>query len=827
MNLTEEAFRLLAAGLRPVPVAPGRKCPGDSRGMWGPQHPAQKDWRTFQTRPPDAGELESWFSDEGAGMGTVIPPGLLVLDFDGGKPAEALLAAAGVALPESTPRVRSGSGGYHAYLRLPAGTRDFPKLPGAKFLHSSDASGKPCKPFVEVLTAGNFVVLPPTVHPETGKRYEWVVELEGPIPEAPAALMRLVSERRGRGARDRTRAASGNEPGWVEELSRGTGPGTHDDSMAKLAGYYLSRGLTVAQVVDIIDSGYGRRSWQVPGVPHRIPMSDILRVVEGLGRKEAMKSKCDESEFQLLGYDHDAYFYLSRATGQVVELSARGHDKNNLLRLAPLRHWDGRFGGEGGVCWAGAQAALMEAQHRVGIFDVDRFRGRGAWWDEDLGSVMHTGSDLIVNGSPVPVRGVPAGRHVYELAKPLDVSLARPLDSDGGRKVLELFNSLHWEHPHHGRLAAGWAAAACVCGALAWRPHVWISGPTGTGKSWTIDFIVRRLLGNLALVAQSETTEAGLRQTLGHDARPVIFDEAEAEGARGDSRMANVLALIRQASSETGGAIIKGSADGSARTYRIRSCFAMSSINVSAYQAADRNRITVLEMRVPEELTQAERDAEFALLQSHVAGLLTDEFCAAFRARCVSLIPTIRKSAALFSVAVSGMVGSRRLGDQVGTLLAGAYSLVSDEPPDMALARELAEGQDLTQVRDIAAESDESGLLEHILQAVVRVQGPHGPVERSVADLIRECGDALDADGAALPPREASEALALIGIRPLPEGVVVANSHRGVRKLLEGTHWSKDWGRVLRRIDGAKASGVVRMGSLAARGVLVPWGGFK
>ena len=823
MNLLDEASRYLAAGLRPIPVMPGRKCPGDRAGMWGERHPTQKDWKTFQRRAPTEAELATWFADDSVGMGTVIPAGLIVVDFDGGKPAEDLLTAAGVVLPPQAPKVRSGSGGYHAYMRLPAGMRDFAKLPGAKFLHSAGADGKPCKPFVEVLTVNNFVVLPPTVHPESGRRYEWVVELDGPIPEAPAALLDLIAKHRGVAAPTKSRTASGNEPGWVEELSKGTGPGTHDDSMTKLAGYYLGRRLSVSQVIDIIDSGYGRRSWQVPGVAHRIPMADIKRVVESVSRAEASKSSVTECDFQTLGYDHDVYFYLSKETGQVVELTARNHDKHNLQRLASLRHWDRQFGGEHGVCWDAAQAALLAAQHKVGIFDMDRFRGRGAWWDEELGSVMHTGSHVITGGKAIPVRELPRGRNVYELDKPLDIGMADPLCAHQAKEVLDILNMLNWEHPHHGRLAAGWAVAAAICGALEWRPHVWFSGPTGSGKSWMMDSIIKPLLGNLALVTQSETTEAGLRQTLRHDARPVIFDEAEAQGQRGDTRMANVLALIRQASSETGGTIIKGGADGAAKTYSIRSCFAMSSINVSAYQAADRNRITVLELRIPEGKAQAERDAAFAALCDHVNATLTDKFCAGFRARCLTMIPTIRRSAALLSVAASGAIGSRRLGDQVGALLAGAYSLISDEPPTPQLARELVEAQDMTQQVEIRSASDEFGLLSHMLEAVVPVAGAHGRVDRSLASLVRECRDAIESQGAIQEPRDSADALALVGVKATPRGLVVANSHRGVRKLLEGTHWGKDWARVLRRIRGAEASGVVRIGDVVARATTVPW----
>lgn len=811
--MLNEALRYLAAGLKPIPVHPRKK------------NPFLDSWREYQKRSPTEAELAAWFPlDKGddeptINIGTVVPAGWLIVDFDGGKAAEALLVAAGVVLPENTPRVMSGSGGYHAYLRLPAGVRDFAKVPGAKFLHATDADGKPCKPFVEILTINNFVVLPPSIHPN-GKAYEWVVDLDGNVPEIPASLLELIARKRGSPVETAVKTGkSKNDPGWVEELSKGTGPGTHDDSMTKLAGHYLRKRLSVANVIDIIASGYGKRSWQVPGVPHVIPLADIKRVVESVARAESRRSDVDESEFQCLGYDHEIYYYLSRSTGQVVELTARGHDKNNLLRLASMRYWESKFGGEHGVAWQGAQSFLMEAQHKIGIFDHDRFRGRGAWWDEEAGAVMHTGDFLIAGEVSSPIKSLAPGRYVYEMSKSLDVSIGDPLTVDQARNVMEIFECLSWEHPHHARLAAGWCVVATVCGAVEWRPHVWISGPSGSGKSWTVDHLIKRLLGNLALSAQSTTTEAGLRQTLGHDARPVVFDEAEADGQRDDARMANVLGLIRQASSETGGAILKGSADGMARTYRIRSCFAMSSINVSAYQAADRNRISILEMKVPDG-EQTVRDAAFGALCARVAGTFTDRFVDGFRARCIRMIPIIRANAQVFAVAASGRIGSRRLGDQVGTLLAGAYSLLSDEPVTPELAAELMEDQDLTQQKALKEENDERSLLDHLLQYLCRIPTNSGTVERTVASLAHIARGRLQDQ---VVERDAADALALLGIKAVEEGVVIANSHRGVKKALEGTHWTKDWGRVLRRLHGAKLSGLVRISGVVCRGVMVPW----
>ena len=98
------------------------------------------------------------------------------------------------------------------------------------------------------------------------------------------------------------------------------------------------------------------------------------------------------------------------------------------------------------------------------------------------------------------------------------------------------------------------------CGALKWRPHIWLTGSAGTGKSWVFKNVVRRLLGETALAVQGETSEAGLRQTLGHDALPVVFDEADIDDRRSADRIQNILTLMRSASTDDGGLLLKGSA---------------------------------------------------------------------------------------------------------------------------------------------------------------------------------------------------------------------------------------------------------------------------
>lgn len=257
MKLLDTVIEYLRAGLRPIPLRHDGVCgkhwkEPDSSKL--PQDPktGKPTWTPYQTTPPTELELEKWFeNDEQANVGSVIPQGVLIVDFDGGeelsytgaKQAEAMLVAAGVILPENAPRVKTGNG-YQVYLSTPV---DFSKLPGEQFLSNNGS-----KPFVEILTNGSYGILPPSVH-FTGRRYEWVVEL-GPFPPAPESLLRLI-EKKAAEKKEETK----KDPDWVEKALMGANSGSRNNTCTKLAGYFIAKGLPESLVKNILESTYAKK----------------------------------------------------------------------------------------------------------------------------------------------------------------------------------------------------------------------------------------------------------------------------------------------------------------------------------------------------------------------------------------------------------------------------------------------------------------------------------------------------------------------------------------------------------------------------------------
>lgn len=523
--------------------------------------------------------------------------------------------------------------------------------------------------------------------------------------------------------------------------------------------------------------------------------------------------------FQVLGHSEGTYYFLGVDSRTVVGFAPEQLTKNRLMSLAPLQFWERRFGNRDGIAWDLAVNAVLHKCHMVRVYDPSRVRGRGAW-HEDGKPVLHLGESVVRGGIETPITKMRQGRYIYHLAAPMDVSYDNPLTADEANEIVPLMEMLSWEKKISAYLLAGWCALAPVGGALEWRPHLWLTGQKGSGKSHIVDKIVRPLMGTLGLHVQSSTTEAGIRQTLGHDALAVTFDEAESNSIKGSDRIQMVLELMRQASSAGGSKIIKGSASGSARAYEIRSPFLMSSIGVGIKQAADASRVSVLS------LVKRKDTAIFAKIKKLETSLLTQEYCNRFTARSIHLIPEIRDNFLTFSNAAANVLGTQRAGDQIGALLAGWYTLYAGDLIGSKEAEKFIEEQDWDEQKQIEEDSDEDGLLSYLLAQVVEVEARVWRGKRSVGEIVAVALGTAALDS--FTPADAADVLGRMGMRVdsavLRSGrLTISNTHPGIGKLLVGSAWSHGWARILGRIDGARREDAARFGPAhRSRGVSVP-----
>ena len=139
----------------------------------------------------ESGVIKHWFQTAPeANLGVVIPPGVMVLDFDprnGGLLEE--FEQDHEPLPPSW-RTQTGSMGWHCFFRIPDGV----VIDGEHYDPRAEANGQTFAG-VDILTAGSYVVAPPSLH-VSGRRYCWSVDHHPgdiPLAEAPDWLIERLS----------------------------------------------------------------------------------------------------------------------------------------------------------------------------------------------------------------------------------------------------------------------------------------------------------------------------------------------------------------------------------------------------------------------------------------------------------------------------------------------------------------------------------------------------------------------------------------------------------------------------------------------------------
>ena len=510
--------------------------------------------------------------------------------------------------------------------------------------------------------------------------------------------------------------------------------------------------------------------------------------------------------FLCLGFDGDSYYYQPHNTGQVMRLARSSHTATNLVALASLSYWETLYPSRTGINWAAAASDLFERQAAIGVYDPERVRGRGAWLDEGR-VIFHLGDRLNVDGRSCSVLQPPASRYFYEQARPLDGRGDRPLPDDIAFRIRCIAERFRWEMPASAHFLLGWLVLAPVCGALNWRPHIWLTGGAGTGKTTILKLFLRPLLGGVVQSATGGTTEAGLRGILKSDAIPVVFDEFEQNEQKDKLIVQNVLALARIASSE-GGKIYKGTTCGGANSFEVRSMFCVSSINVSLIQKADIDRFCVLGLRKDQMEKRVWLDFE-----REIAAVATIDHGRALIHRTLQHLPVITENARVLAQALGRRFG-QRFGDQHGTLLAGAWSLEAGGGGhlDLVMADQWLDQMDWEHQQPDHTEADEIKCRDTILQQIVRhdvgSEASFGEMVRCIALQESLAGTLWD---------QLVPVLGRYGMRvfragqPLPDGeraeghfLAVANANAQLDHVLRHTPWSGGAHRAaLRRIAGA------------------------
>jgi len=548
------------------------------------------------------------------------------------------------------------------------------------------------------------------------------------------------------------------------------------------------------------------------------------KTVEIMVKERNNKVSYDDTYFKCLGFYGMKYFFYHKPTGQVVGFAAREMGKSNMITLAPLDWWESKWPkGKHGADWDLILDIHLRIQEKVGIFDTECIRGRGAWTDEGR-AVLHLGDKIIVDGVEMQPEDMDSV-FIYKKATPLSLDYGAFLPVEESKKLVYMLKLARWQDESYGELLAGWIFASLVCGVMPFRSNIYLTGESGSGKSWIMEDVVIPLMGKIAVDCASTTSESGIRKYLNGDVRPIIFNEAEAEEQTDAKRMQAVFSLARNASDEKSSKILKGSGDG--ESFICRSSFIFASINKSTDKTADENRMLFLELAGSPKNVSAEEKIKdndnFRKLEKTCAELINKEFVGSLLTRAVNLIPVMRKNHDIFANLGARITGCMRTGKTLAMPLCGLYGLVSDDviTEDMAIKYLSRYKKETDKAKSV--ETQEVQCLDKLLFTEIMCEDK-GDFKRSlqISEVIYMLNHPHNIDG--WDKGKLDKAMKSRGIMVRDGFVWLAGKKDGTpAKCYNNTQFASSWKQAIMRIEGVEVFKTTHFCStLKTTGIKIP-----
>lgn len=476
-----------------------------------------------------------------------------------------------------------------------------------------------------------------------------------------------------------------------------------------------------------------------------------------------------------LGYTRDGNFALRDPVRNII-ITASAQQLLSvqwLQGVAPSTFWKRQFATEKSFNSTAAGEAIIAACKAVGPFNPTLVRGRGIWMED---------GEVVINLGGQLREGL---KNQYLCFEPIALPANPTFDTV---RLSDLLDRFAFRDPKNARLLLGWMAIAPICGVLAWRPHCFVYGPPKAGKS-TLHGLATALLTPLALSTTGDSSEAGIRQAVGPDSLPVIIDEFESDQRKG--RQQAIVMLARSASSGTT-PVLRGTPEGKAMQFSLRTTFFFSGINPAGLSPADASRILLLELVMHQNDQEAARHITTELGHFADAG---PRWCGYMASKALLVSP----ARDAFEAEMPGL--DARLRTNIATLLGAAFVALNGRVPvPEEVKREVAEYASTTAEHAEAVDRDDATeALHHLLAFVIAGSSLGQWLAREHRDLIAE-GEKETRPSA----RFIASLDIMMRVRNDEPGFYLLRGAPGIERIFKDTKWAGEaWTHAIRKMDGA------------------------
>lgn len=525
----------------------------------------------------------------------------------------------------------------------------------------------------------------------------------------------------------------------------------------------------------------------------------------------------DPIPFIHLGYDDARHYFLPRGANIVKRISQGSFNKTKLLELAPLSWWCMQYMDKKGFDVDVAIDTTIRDSERHGIFQPSRIRGTGVWMHGDR-LVINNGNEVTDEyGSPI----TPDTQFYYVKSDKRMGNFSGEISTvEQGYRLTELFTTQGFETEFEALALLGWTLIAPFGGILRWRPHVWLTGPAKSGKSWILENIVQPMVSPFFHRGTGKTSSPGIYRSIKNTACPILLDEMEpGKNANKETiqKIEEKLELARNASSDFSSVFTLTSMSGSGLTeeFCVRSCFCFASILPYFSGEAIESRIILSRLKN----IKLTRNKIAKTRELMTGGVMADPMI--YQRRIFRKLKFIIKNIDVANEIFLSETGDQRKSDNLAPIFAAIYALLNDtETVDVPKMKNLIS----TFINDLAiekttTESDEDRLLFELLDFTLQLS----PGERvSIAELILEASNQAERIS-----DERHNALQRNGIRTIviedKVYLAIASSHSAIKRILSDTMYHSNYYEVLKRHEAKRITQTTRFAGQAKRAVLLDW----
>ena len=339
-------------------------------------------------------------------------------------------------------------------------------------------------------------------------------------------------------------------------------------------------------------------------------------------------------------------------------------------------------------------------------------------------------------------------------------------------KLRHVCEMASWENKLSGALLAGWIVSSMACSAFNWRTHIWIMGPFGTGKSTLMKGIIERAMKSIIHICGQGTTEAGIREQLMHDGRPILYDEADQDETGLKNIMQGVLRLTRGASD--GVTVGKFGQERTKTTFA--ACF--GGINPLISSSATQSRIMQLRLTPPQ---GKDKNVKFEEWQKEIECLLDNEFSGMLFELVANNLNTLLDNFKIFKIASMSILDNSRSADQMGYVLSGLYLLHSTDKVSLKKAKEWIMMQNWDNYVSAKDDTEAVAFVKYVGAAVIPIITETKRRNLTVGELI----SCVSHSKGGLTREDASAELGKYGIKYYKKRIYIANKNQNFAKLIK------------------------------------------